>query len=106
MSLADTDSIDALMRCSRKSPTTPIRLLEIENLHAVFDLYIWLGQRFPNEFPDCNVAIKCAKSCTDLVFLGLENISSSKNKINVFRKLKKKNAFKNKGRKTKLKKKW
>eukprot|EP01138_Halocafeteria_seosinensis_P001201 gb/GECG01001230.1/.p1 GENE.gb/GECG01001230.1/~~gb/GECG01001230.1/.p1 ORF type:complete len:751 (+),score=81.98 gb/GECG01001230.1/:1-2253(+) len=32
------------------APRTPLELRELESAHSVFDLYLWLSRRFPNEF--------------------------------------------------------
>merc|ERR1711998_16047 len=49
-------------------------LIEFETRHKMYDLYIWLGQRFPEQFVDMELALKCATSMSTLVCEALKRL--------------------------------
>ena len=51
----------------RLVPNTDQESLEIEALHNVCDLYLWLAQRFPGSFPDAKAAAAEAAHAARLV---------------------------------------
>lgn len=51
----------------RPIPTSEEELLEVEGLHNVCDLYLWLAQRFQTSFPDKERAIEQAALASNLV---------------------------------------
>jgi hypothetical protein len=56
-------------------PRSPERVLQIEQAHKTFDLYLWLGQRFPEQYPDMPAARECAEKCSSLISDALMNMS-------------------------------
>lgn len=56
-------------------PRSPERVLQIEQAHKTFDLYLWLGQRFPEQYPDMPAARECAERCSSLISDALMNMS-------------------------------
>ncbi|VVB01126.1 unnamed protein product [Arabis nemorensis] len=55
-----------------KVPKTPIELKELESLHKVLDLYVWLGLRLEDSFPDREVAASQKSICNILIEQFLE----------------------------------
>uniref|UniRef100_A0A1J3CSH2 RNA helicase n=1 Tax=Noccaea caerulescens TaxID=107243 RepID=A0A1J3CSH2_NOCCA len=63
-----------------KVPRTPTELKELESLHKVLDLYVWLSLRLEDSFPDREVAASQKSICNLLIEQFLEGnrlISSS-----------------------------
>ncbi|KAL1220666.1 DExH-box ATP-dependent RNA helicase DExH16 [Cardamine amara subsp. amara] len=50
-----------------KVPKTPTELKELESLHKVFDLYVWLSIRLEDSFPDREVAASQKSICNKLI---------------------------------------
>ncbi|CAN8232076.1 unnamed protein product [Cochlearia groenlandica] len=55
-----------------KVPKTPIELKELESIHKVLDLYVWLGLRLEESFPDREVAASQKSICNLLIEQFLE----------------------------------
>ncbi|KFK43741.1 hypothetical protein AALP_AA1G166600 [Arabis alpina] len=55
-----------------KVPKTPTELKELESLHKVLDLYVWLGLRLEDSFPDREVAASQKSICNLLIEQFLE----------------------------------
>lgn len=56
------------------APRTPLELRELESAHMVFDLYLWLSRRFPNEFTAVNQAQAHIQRTEQLIHEGLEDM--------------------------------
>ncbi|ESQ56093.1 hypothetical protein EUTSA_v10025349mg [Eutrema salsugineum] len=55
-----------------KVPKTPTELKELESLHKVLDLYVWLSLRLEDSFPDREVAASQKSICNSLIEKFLE----------------------------------
>jgi len=67
--------------CSVKGlsvPRNPLELLSLERLHKVFDLYLWLHQRFPNVFLSYEEAKDEAAACAQLISDALRVLGKKK----------------------------
>ncbi|KAA0049343.1 DExH-box ATP-dependent RNA helicase DExH16 [Cucumis melo var. makuwa] len=55
-----------------KVPETPAALVELESIHKVLDLYVWLSFRLEESFPDRELAVSQKSFCSMLIeeFLG------------------------------------
>ncbi|CAN0857048.1 DExH-box ATP-dependent RNA helicase DExH16, mitochondrial [Linum grandiflorum] len=52
---------------SLKVPKTPIELQELESVHKVLDLYVWLSYRLDDSFPDRELAASQKAICSMLI---------------------------------------
>ncbi|KAI3837614.1 hypothetical protein MKX03_029739 [Papaver bracteatum] len=61
-----------------KVPTTQAALKELESIHKVLDLYVWLSFRMEDSFPDCEVAASQKSICNLLIEDFLERLGSER----------------------------
>jgi hypothetical protein len=60
---------------SEKIPSTPLELKHLEEVHAVIDVYLWLGIRFGEDiFVELQDAAAAAVTCSELIEKGLRKL--------------------------------
>lgn len=59
-------------------PSTAAQLKNLEALHAVYDLYIWLSFRFEDCFPDREDVEILRLQCSELIAKGLDSLGRQK----------------------------
>lgn len=58
-----------------KVPVTPLELKHLEEIHAVVDVYLWLGLRFGEDiFVEIKDAEEAAERCSELIEEGLKKL--------------------------------
>lgn len=58
---------------SEKVPATAQQLAHLEEVHAITDCYLWLGQRFGDDiFVEMAEAARAAELCSELIDQGLQ----------------------------------
>jgi hypothetical protein len=58
---------------SEKIPVTAQQLAHLEEVHAITDCYLWLGQRFGDDvFVEMAEAARAAELCSELIDEGLQ----------------------------------
>lgn len=58
---------------SEKIPVTAQQLAHLEEVHAITDCYLWLGQRFGDDiFVEMDEAARAAELCSELIDEGLQ----------------------------------
>ena len=62
------------LRPPKDTPSTPAELGDLEQAHAVFDLYTWLSRRFPSEFVDAEAASDATAAVQGLITAGLRRM--------------------------------
>lgn len=55
-------------------PTSELELEQLEALHRIYDLYIWLAFRLEAAFPDRKLVEGWRAQCADVIRQGLENL--------------------------------
>ncbi|KAL5182135.1 ATP-dependent RNA helicase SUV3, mitochondrial [Glycine soja] len=63
---------------SLKVPKTPAALKELESIHKVLDLYVWLSFRLEESFPDHELAVSQKAICSMLIEEFLERLGWQK----------------------------
>jgi hypothetical protein len=62
-------------------PKTSTQLLELENLHQIFELYLWLANQWGDDvFVDKVIALDCVKQSSFLISQGLKVVGQEKRK--------------------------
>jgi len=60
---------------SERVPVTPLELKHLEEVHAVLDVYLWLGLRFGEDvFVEMDEAEEAAVRCSELIEEGLKTL--------------------------------
>jgi hypothetical protein len=76
----DSKLVKYILNESSSSINTPEQLERLEQHHKVFDVYLWLGQRFQDSFLDMKLAVSCSTACAQLIGEALQRLGP-----NVFR---------------------
>lgn len=89
------DELSSHLQMPFSEPNKIQDLIYLESVFDIFDLYLWLGQRFQLMFPDIDVVKRSQKELDIMISCGVMNIASlvSKDKndrINLSSKLKRK----------------
>ena len=70
-------------------PNTPEKLLKLETLHQLVEVYVWLGLRYPEQFYELEVAQQLCRDCSELIEQGItmnqmvSNSNSNSNRVRV-----------------------
>lgn len=70
------DELSKYLQMPFRSPTRIQDLIYLESVFDVFDLYLWLGNRFQLIFPDINLVKNSQKELDKLISLGVSNIAN------------------------------
>ena len=65
---------------TERFPATSDELQLLETFHLILDMYVWLGQRFPNEFFEAKVASDLQGKASDLITRGLDILTEKSTK--------------------------
>lgn len=83
----DSKLVKHILNETSNSIKTPEQLERLEQHHKVFDVYLWLGQRFQDNFLDMKLAVSCSTTCARLIGEALQRLgpnvfrASSKGKV-------------------------
>ena len=58
-----------------------VDLHQLESLHQVFDSYLWLCQRFPEELFEVDVALDATKTCRVLISQGIDGLTENSERL-------------------------
>jgi hypothetical protein len=73
--------VNLALKTPTELPRTPDELADLESVHAVFDLYLWLGFRFPQEYEYSKRAMEATVATQSLIQQGLETIGKKALKV-------------------------
>ena len=58
----------------KQAPLTELQLQQLEALHRIYDLYIWLAFRLEGAFPDRALVAQWRAQCANMIQAGLEGL--------------------------------